>query len=85
MCDCATCTYNKLVSSKLAELPEHQRAFFAELHENYGMAKADLNYAEAIIDGSWPSADECIAGAREERAKRMAEAALAKAGCAQVS
>lgn len=72
-CTCKICTYYHQFLAELAKLPEANRPFFEQLYENYAMQGADLNYANAVIDGNWPTADEVIAFARERAAKVRAE------------
>jgi hypothetical protein len=79
MCECERCTFNKLFEEKLAQVPESARQFFSDLHESYCMASQDLDQANAIIDGSWPSADEYLSAARHARAQAQAEAAASAA------
>lgn len=71
MCDCPNCLDSREFDVRLAELPEHQRAYFAEQRENFALQGADLNHANAVIEGSWPSADEIIAGSRAARAAML--------------
>lgn len=80
MCQCKVCTYYHQFQAELAKLPEANRPFFEQLYENYAMQGADLNYANAVISGAWPSADEVIACARERFAK--AKTARAEAAAA---
>lgn len=72
MCQCKVCSYYHQFNAELAKLPEATRPFFEQLYENYAMQGADLNYANAVISGAWPSADEVIACARERFAKAKA-------------
>lgn len=75
MCECERCSFNSLFEEKLAEVPESARQFFIDLHEKYCMVSQDLDQANSIIEGSWPSSDDYIASARQERAAKLAEAA----------
>jgi hypothetical protein len=71
MCDCQNCLDSREFDVRLAELPEHLRAYFAEQRENFALQGADLSHANAVIEGSWPSADDTIAGSRAARAERL--------------
>jgi hypothetical protein len=74
MCECERCSFNKLFEEKLAEVPESARQFFSDLHEKFCMVGQDLDQANSIIEGSWPSSDEYIAAARQARAVELADA-----------
>tara|TARA_Y100000310_G_scaffold339131_1_gene430860 strand:- start:242 stop:448 length:207 start_codon:yes stop_codon:yes gene_type:complete len=42
---------------------------FLDLSDDWLNISEDLSYRNAIIDGSWPSADECIKISRTKAAK----------------
>ena len=71
LCECPRCLDSREFAARLAELPEHQRAYFAAQRENYALQGADLDHANAVIEGSWPSADDIIAGSRAARAEML--------------
>lgn len=51
----------------MRNVPEESKAFFTEIEEMLFNTKEDLSYATAIIDGSWPTADEVIAFKRKPK------------------
>jgi hypothetical protein len=60
MCECDLCTYGRKVREQLALIPEPQREFFKDMHLQLFDAEAELNYYQAIADGSWPQAEEIL-------------------------
>lgn len=67
-CECRLCKLGHRIGAvikkgKRADLI----AMIEELHGNYLCALLDENVASAVIEGSWPNADEIIAGARANR------------------
>jgi hypothetical protein len=68
-CDCRLCTYSRKVRAiKNRRDPQEMATIIDELMDaNYSMG-ADLEYDEAVLNGSWPSAVDILEGALE-RAK----------------
>ena len=50
----------------LLQLDEDQRQFFEQMYESLIETQYDLDYYKAIVDGSWPMADEIIARKRRK-------------------
>lgn len=69
-CYCDLCIYLREYRKRLVHVPEEHRAFFEDLMDAYLEQGMDNDVYEAVIDGSWPDADEWIKNARERRAKR---------------
>lgn len=67
-CDCNLCSLSRRVAFVLdaGERPE-LRDMVEELFGLYESMMLDENWANAVIDGSWPNADEIIKHAREVR------------------
>lgn len=55
-CECDICQYGREVRRHLSMLSDDVRPFFADMHERLFHAEDDLDYARAVLDGSWPSA-----------------------------
>lgn len=79
MCNCKTCAEHREFRAKVAELPAEQRPYFEALYEELHNVRADKNYADVLIDGSWPTADKIITFRREQLAVKLAERAISAA------
>lgn len=66
MCDCRLCKRSREVRAALERIPEQEREFWSRLHEGLFETEADLEYYKAIVDGTWPNADEVIANHRKK-------------------
>ncbi len=64
-CECRICKRARRIDL-IKEFANREQllALVDELHERLCSAEADENWATAIIDGSWPEADEIIKRAR---------------------
>jgi hypothetical protein len=60
MCDCKLCVRNKSVQLAIERLPDDRQQFFSDFFEYVIGVETDLGYYKAIVDGSWPNADEII-------------------------
>lgn len=67
MCECNVCKYSRKVAEKLELIPEDQRAFWEEMYDILIHAELDRDHYRAVIDGSWPDADEFIQRVRTHR------------------
>lgn len=63
-CHCALCQRNRAAAARLATLTSEQREFWSGIYDLLLHAEMDLDVAHAVIDGSWPGADEWIARKR---------------------
>lgn len=63
-CECKFCSYYREYQKMIQHVPEEHRAFFNDLYERAEMTEFELEHAQSVIDGSWPSADEYISSAR---------------------
>jgi uncharacterized NAD(P)/FAD-binding protein YdhS len=71
MCDCKLCVRHREFESQLAKIPGVQakqlRDYFRTLLDCINEAEFDSAYYRAIVDGSWPQADELIDNIRKQR------------------
>ncbi len=65
-CDCEPRKYLDEVQARLDTIPEEHRAFFDGLMQRYESACTDRDVIEAVLDGSWPSAQVYIERAAEK-------------------
>lgn len=72
-CNCDLCNFLREYREHLSHVPEEHRPFFEELMDMYLGQGEDYDVAQAIIDGSWPTADEWIKDKRVQRALKMSE------------
>ena len=56
MCDCDRCQYSREVKKMLDGLEPEKRKFFEIMYEGLLNTQSDLDYQNAIMDGSWPNA-----------------------------
>lgn len=73
VCGCDICLFAGEVDRAKLGTRDDMLAMIDTLYSRYINEGMDRCYAEAIIDGSWPSADEVIAYARQKRAAPSAE------------
>lgn len=76
MCECALCKRNLAVVEQLKALPDSQRKFWEEMYDILLHTELDLDWNQAIVNGSWPDADRIIESRREqvrERQKQLTE------------
>jgi hypothetical protein len=66
-CECSVCKYSRVVEHQLEQLAPEQREFFEEMYDILINVEFDRDYSDAVIDGSWPGADEVIAKRRAMR------------------
>jgi hypothetical protein len=69
-CGCKLCSDNRAEQKRRKEIgfddfPENAKNLILQLDDIIGNLMMDVDYAEAIIDGSWPNADEIIKNRRE--------------------
>ena len=77
-CNCAQCQRSRRVSATLET--GDMDAFRALIHELYTElmhTEMDLNYAQAVVDGSWPDAASVIRTTRARLKKKRAQARTA--------
>lgn len=72
-CKCDICNRGRAVRDRLALLPESERSFWENIYDDVLHLELDLGYYKSIVDGSWPGADEVIAGRRKQVADRKQE------------
>lgn len=72
-CECNFCTLRlKIASAKRRGTREDLISLVDELSEKYWNTEFDLDYLNAIMDGSWPSAVEQLESAFERAKARVA-------------
>ena len=67
---CHICKQSEMVKRIQSKLPEREAKEFRDFVNEYVNIEMDLNYHQAIMDGSWPSAVEQLTDALE-KAKRI--------------
>lgn len=77
MCDCKVCAREREVRAQLELLPAPQRSFFEGLYDDLTHAELDRDYYHAVLDGSWPSADEVLKSMRAKLAAKATKVAEA--------
>lgn len=63
-CNCRVCVYAREVQKHLNDLPKKHAEFFEDMYNQLVHTEMDRDVNQAIIDGTWPSADEQLAWAR---------------------
>lgn len=66
-CTCRVCERHRSIVAHLANIPETERPFFEDLVSELEHAEMDRDHLQAILDGSWPNAEEVLAGYRLRR------------------
>jgi hypothetical protein len=67
-CKCAVCQAHRTFQEHLAQVPEHLKPYFEALYDIHVHTALDRDYYAAIVDGSWPDADELIKRIRDRKA-----------------
>lgn len=64
-CQCELCQYTRKFDEHAKSITSPEaRQFFEDMFERLNCAESDAEIKQAVIDGSWPNADEVIAAAR---------------------
>lgn len=63
MCDCDICKDIRVFRGHLEQLEEPAKTYFDNLYERYLNVSADLDYYDAVFDGSWPYGKEVLLSA----------------------
>lgn len=66
-CNCAVCSYYERVKSAIDALPTEHQEFFNIMYDDYVHLQSKYNHQRAVIDGSWPNADQIIKHKRMKR------------------
>jgi len=83
-CNCELCQRDQTFTERLARVPEAERGYWEGIYTSLLHAEMDRDVNAAVIDGSWPDADDWIKRARktsvprETKAKRSTRAKRAK-------
>ncbi len=72
-CNCKICVQGREFRRIVSQLPPLDQEWMDEFYEEYCNSGLDANVNEAIIDGTWPNADEIIKFAREKSLKERGE------------
>jgi len=75
-CKCQWCVWHHKFKQHLANVPEESKAFFNEMCDELVQIQEDFSISEAVIDGSWPSADDVISFRRKKLAEKKAQKLL---------
>jgi hypothetical protein len=76
MCDCNLCQRDAAFRVQVEQLPMEQRAYFESMYEQLQNVEMDLSYCCAVMDGSWPNADEVLQHMRTGRTAKPTAGAL---------
>jgi hypothetical protein len=68
-CNCAICQRSQQFQEALKLVPETDKQFWKDLFSLLYDVEMDRDYYRAIVDGSWPNADEVI---HQRRTKKEA-------------
>jgi hypothetical protein len=60
MCKCDVCQDSRRFQAELEKLPSEQQPVFQVLYDILLDNAMDLEHARAVLDGSWPSAQETL-------------------------
>lgn len=70
-CTCKLCVEHKRFFQIIDTIPSaDDREWIKTVYEQIDDERQDANYNQAIIDGSWPSADEVILHIRNTKKKQ---------------
>ena len=61
MCNCNLCIRTRQFRETLEKIPEQDREFWSKMYDYLCEVEDDRDYYKAVVDGSWPTADEVIA------------------------
>lgn len=67
-CECFLCQRSRGFEEQLNKIADPEvKEYFIKLYDFLICVENDLDYANAIIDGSWPDADKIIEFKRKKR------------------
>lgn len=75
-CQCEYCQWYHKFKQHLANVHEDSQGFFSEMADELVSLQEEHSIAEAIIDGSWPSADRIISFRRKKLETKNAQKLL---------
>lgn len=64
-CQCKLCSRTREFRTKLEAVPEQEREFWSNMYEYLCETEADRDYYKAVVEGTWPTADEVIKNHRK--------------------
>jgi hypothetical protein len=67
-CRCKVCLYYEEFSSRIDLLPVEHQDFFYQMYDKLCYREDEVAQCRAIIEGTWPNADEIIKRKREKHA-----------------
>lgn len=74
-CTCAVCVRHNAMLKHMETMTEAQKVFFMEMYEDLVQAENDAAHTSAILQGSWPNAEEileaCLERLRQPGAPRL--------------
>lgn len=59
-CDCKICNRFQKFKAWLDTIPDESKEFAIKIYDDLTLTEDDRDYYKAIVDGSWPNADEVI-------------------------
>ena len=65
--DCPVCQRTRKFREALERVPEKDKEFWSDIFSTLFHAESDRDYYHAIVEGSWPNADEVIARHRAKQ------------------
>lgn len=66
-CNCRICLRSHRFKEALEKVPDQEKQFFRDLFSDLYSVEMDRDYYRAIVEGSWPTADEIIRKHRERK------------------
>jgi hypothetical protein len=67
-CRCKVCLYYEEFNDRIDLLPVEHQEFFRSMYDDMVHLQSKHNHQRAIINGSWPNADEIIKHKRKHYA-----------------
>ena len=67
-CHCKVCLYHKEFNDRIDALPIEHQEFFYEMYDKVSYLEDAQAQLRAIIEGTWPNADEIIKHKRKHYA-----------------
>lgn len=65
-CECKLCARTRQFRLALEKIPEQEREFWSNLYNHLFDIEVDRDYYKAIVDGTWPNADQIIGHYRQK-------------------
>lgn len=59
-CNCKLCLRTQQFRLSLEKVPESEREFWSNIYSDLFHVEVDRDYYKAIVEGTWPDADQII-------------------------